>query len=272
VSTPITFTPMSTQQDEGELVDLERDDAGVAVLRLDNPKVNSLSRALLAQLLRHVESLHADLPGAVVVTGGSRIFAAGADISQFGGPHDAAVYGGEFRAAFDALAALPRVTIAAITGYALGGGLELALACDFRIASQNAKVGQPEILLGIIPGGGGTQRLARLVGSARAKEMIFSGRQVSADEALAMGLVDWVVPTDELLDRAMAMAASYAKGAVLAQGLAKQAIDSGLDGPLDDGLQIEQDRFVEVFSTQDSQIGVKSFLENGPGKAEFTGT
>jgi enoyl-CoA hydratase len=230
-----------------------------------------LSRALLGQLKSHLDALHADLPGAVVLTGGDRIFAAGAEISEFGGPAEAAVYGGEFRAAFDALAALPRATFAAIAGYALGGGLELALACDFRIAADTAKVGQPEILLGIIPGGGGTQRLPRLVGPARAKDLIFSGRQVKADEALAMGLVDEVVAADTLLARALERASALAAGAVAAQGLAKQAIDAGLDGPLEDGLQLEQDRFVEVFGTDDAAIGVRSFLEHGPGKAEFTG-
>ncbi|MBI2705499.1 MAG: enoyl-CoA hydratase/isomerase family protein [Actinobacteria bacterium] len=245
---------------DGELVHLERRDDGVAVLTLDNPKVNALSRAVLGQLLAHAQTLHRDPPGAVVVRGSDRLFAAGA-----------AIYGGEFRQAFDALAALPRATIAALSGFALGGGLELALACDFRIAADNAKVGQPEILLGIIPGGGGTQRLARLVGPARAKNLIFTGRQVKADEALAIGLVDEVVPAGELVDRALAFAGELARGAVVAQGLAKQAIDAGLDTTLDDGLQLEQDRFVDVFKTDDAQIGVKSFLEKGPGQAQFTG-
>jgi enoyl-CoA hydratase/carnithine racemase len=256
---------------EGELVHLERRDDGVAVLRLDHPKVNSLSRELLGQLHGHVRALQADLPGAVVVLGSDRIFAAGAEISEFGGPADAARYGGEFRQTFDALAALPRATVAGITGYALGGGLELALACDFRIAADNAKLGQPEILLGIIPGGGGTQRLPRLIGPARAKHLILTGRQVKADEALALGLVDEVVPAAELAERALAFAGELAGGAVVAQGLAKQAIDEGLETTLEDGLQLEQDRFVDVFNTEDSQIGVQSFLEHGPGKARFTG-
>jgi enoyl-CoA hydratase/carnithine racemase len=253
------------------LVHLERNDNGVAVLRLDNPKVNSLSRELLGQLHAHVRSLHDDPPGAVVVTGSDRIFAAGAEISEFGGPAEAATYGGEFRQTFDAVAALPRATIAAITGYALGGGMELALACDFRIASDRAKLGAPEVLLGIIPGGGATQRLPRLVGPARAKNLIFTGRQVPADEALAMGLVDEVVAVAELADRAMAFAAELASGAVVAQGMAKRAIDQGLDGTIDAGQQLEQDRFVDVFRTDDAKLGVESFLANGPGKATFTG-
>ena len=161
--------------------------------------------------------------------------------------------------------------IAAIAGVALGGGCELALSCDFRVASDRARLGQPEILLGIIPGGGGTQRLPRLVGPAKAKDLIFTGRQVKADEALAMGLVDEVVPADELHGRAFAKAAELAKGPVIAQGLAKRAIDRGLDITLNGGLDLEQQLFTEVFATDDSQIGVTSFLEHGPGKATFTG-
>ena len=163
------------------------------------------------------------------------------------------------------------MVIAAVSGPALGGGCELALACDLRIAGDNARFGQPEILLGIIPGGGGTQRLARLVGPARAKDLVLSGRQVRADEALAIGLVDEVVPADELLDRARARAAELAKGALAAQALAKRAIDEGLDLTLAEGLALEQDLFEEVFATDDAGIGVPSFLENGPGKATFTG-
>ena len=182
------------------LVTVERRDDGVAVVTLDNPKVNALSSELLRQLLGAATALTDDPPGAVVVTGGDRVFAAGADISEFGGPDEARVIGDLFLRALNAVAAIPRATIAAISGFALGGGCELALACDFRVASERARFGQPEILLGIIPGGGGTQRLPRLVGPARAKDMIFTGRQVGADEALAIGLVDEVVPPDEVLD------------------------------------------------------------------------
>jgi enoyl-CoA hydratase len=253
------------------LVHTELRDDGVAVLRLDNPKVNALSGALLGELEAAAVALTKDPPGAVVVTGGDRIFAAGADISEFGGPDEAREIGGRFLRALDALAAIPRCVIAAIGGFALGGGCELALACDLRIASERAKLGQPEILLGIIPGGGGTQRLARLVGPSRAKDLILSGRQVAADEALRIGLVDEVVPPDELHDRALARAAELAKGAVVAQGLAKRAIDGGLDRSLADGLALEQELFVEVFTTEDSRIGVASFLESGPGAAEFKG-
>ncbi len=254
-----------------QLVLLERRDDGVAVITLNHPKVNALSAALLGQLQAVAEGLKADPPGAVVITGGDRIFAAGAEISEFGGPVEAARIGGHFVEALDAVSGIPRMVIAAVSGYALGGGCELALACDLRFASTKAKFGQPEVLLGIIPGGGGTQRLARLVGPSRAKDLILSGRQVNATEALAMGLVDRVVEPGELMDAALAYAAELAAGAVASQALAKHAIDAGLSVDLSSGLQIEQEAFVESFRTEDAVIGVASFLENGPGKATFTG-
>jgi enoyl-CoA hydratase/carnithine racemase len=254
-----------------ELVHLERRDDGVAVVRLDNPKVNALSQDVRDQLLAIARALTDDPPGAVVITGGERIFAAGADISQFGGPDEARTIGASFHAVMDAVAAIPRAVIASVSGYALGGGCELALACDFRVASSKARFGQPEIALGIIPGGGGTQRLARLIGPSRAKDLILTGRQVDAEEALRIGLVDRVVAPEELHEASIAWAAELAKGALAAQAIAKRAIDDGLDRSLSDGLQLEQELFIEVFGTEDSQTGVRSFLENGPGKASFTG-
>jgi enoyl-CoA hydratase len=253
-----------------ELVHLERRDDGVAVVTLDNPKVNALSGALRGDLAAVVAELTADPPGAVVVTGGERIFAAGADITQFGGPEEAEVIGADIHATLDAVAAIPRMVIAAVGGYALGGGCELALACDYRIASEKAVFGQPEVLLGIIPGGGGTQRLARLVGPSRAKDLVMTGRQVDAQEALRIGLCDEVVAPELLHERAFALVAELAKGAVLAQALAKRAVDVGLDRELAGGLELERELFVEVFRSEGSQVGVKSFLEQGPGKAVFT--
>jgi enoyl-CoA hydratase/carnithine racemase len=253
------------------LIDVQRRDDGVAVIRLDHPKANALSMELLSSLEEAARSMIEDPPGSVIVWGGERIFAAGADIAEFGGPAEARKVGGHFRAALDAVAAIPRATIAAVHGYALGGGCELALACDFRVAADTARFGQPEILLGIIPGGGGTQRLARLVGAARAKDLILTGRQVAASEALAMGLVDRVVDAAVVFDTALAWAASLAAGPVVAHGLAKQAIDSGLDGPLADGLDLELALFQRVFETEDAATGVRSFRESGPGKATFRG-
>jgi len=253
------------------LVELERGADGVAVITLRNGKVNSLSKAVLTQLLAVAEQLTIDPPGAVIVTGSDRIFAAGADISEFAGPDEARQIGALFVAALNAVAAIPRMVIAAVAGPALGGGCELALACDMRVAGDSARFGQPEILLGIIPGGGGTQRLPRLVGPARAKDMILTGRQVAADEAVSIGLVDEVVPRDSLMTRARELAAELARGPVLAHALAKAAIDDGLQVTLAEGLALEQAVFVEVFGTEDARVGVASFLEHGPGKAAFTG-
>jgi enoyl-CoA hydratase/carnithine racemase len=254
-----------------EFLTLERRPDGVALLTLANGKVNALSTELLGEIHQTAVDLTADPPGAVVITGGDRLFAAGADISQFGGPDEAATIGAAFHDALDAVAAIPRFVIAAVSGYALGGGCELALACDYRIASEKAVFGQPEILLGIVPGGGGTQRLPRLVGASRAKEMCLTGRQVHAEEALRIGLTDEVVSPESLTERALALGAEVAAGAVYAQAICKRLIDGGLDGSLGDGLALERHGFVEVFHTDDARTGVASFLEHGPGKATFTG-
>ncbi len=255
-----------------DLVLREHHDHGVVALRLNRPPMNPLSQALLTAIGDAAEGLVSD-PGvkAVVVFGSEKALAAGADIKEFGDQDAARAIGATFRRAFDGLAAIPRPVIAGIRGFALGGGMELALACDLRIAADTARLGQPEILLGIIPGAGGTQRLPRLVGPARAKELIWSGRQVKAEEALAIGLVDRVVPAAELEDAALAWACELAQGAVAAMGLAKRAVDDGLDGSLAAGLDVEAAAFVEVFGTEDAQTGVASFLEHGPGKATFSG-
>lgn len=256
--------------DDG-LVLCDRRNDGVAVLTLNSPKVNALSTKLLARLGHLAGELSADPPGAVVITGGDRLFAAGADIAEFGGRSEARLVGGAFHSALDAVAAIPAFTIAAVSGYALGGGCELALACDYRIASTKAVFGQPEILLGIIPGGGGTQRLPRLVGPSRAKEMMITGRQVNAQEALRIGLADEITEPEQLMERALGLAARVAAGATVAARLVKRAVDEGLSMPLVEGLALERALFEDVFDTADSRIGVSSFLRNGPGKADFTG-
>ena len=255
-----------------DLLLLERRPDGVVALRLNRPPMNALSQALLTEIGDAAEDLaDDDAVKAVVVLGGEKALAAGADITEFGDQAAARAIGLTFRRAFDGIAAIPRPVIVGVRGFALGGGMELALACDFRVAAETARFGQPEILLGIIPGAGGTQRLPRLVGPARAKDLIFSGRQVKADEALAIGLVDRVVPADELEDATFTWAAELAAGAVAAMGLAKQAIDDGLAGSLTRGLDIEARAFVDVFGTEDAATGVASFLEHGPGKATFSG-
>ena len=251
-------------------VTTERRDDGVALVRLDRPKPNALSATVLAQLRQTAEDLTTDPPGAVVLWGGRRIFAAGADIVELEGIGTRAV-GENFAQALGALAAVPRATIAAVNGYALGGGLELALACDFRVCAEDSRFGLPEVLLGVIPGGGGTQRLPRLIGSSRAKEMIMTGRQVRAEEALDIGLVNRVAAPDDVLGAALGWAAELAAGPVVAHGLAKAAVDRGLEGSLEAGLAIEQDAFVAVARTEDAARGIRSFSENGPGKAEFVG-
>ncbi len=259
----------------GEFVRLEVDAATrVATMRLDRPPMNAIS----LQVWREIEECSLEVRdrddiGAVVVTGGPKVFAAGADIKEFPDLEVRDVMdriGPQLQRSMDALARVPVPTIAAIAGYALGGGCEVALACDFRFAADNAKLGQPEILLGIIPGAGGTQRLSRLIGPARAKDLIFSGRMVDMNEAPEIGLVDVVVPADDLLDRALSAAATYAAGPY-ALRLAKRAIDEGIEGPLDQGLRLEQSLFAECFATEDMRTGVTSFIENGPGKAQFSG-
>jgi enoyl-CoA hydratase len=253
-----------------EFITTERQDNGVELIRFNRPPMNALSAELLGELADHASALanDADLK-AVVVTGSEKVFAAGAEISQLL-ESDAPLID-NFRRAFDGLAAIPRPVIAAVSGFALGGGLEAALACDLRLASEKARLGVPEIQLGVFPGAGGTQRLARLIGPAKAKEMIWTGRHVRADEALAIGLVDRVVPVEGYLDAALEWAGSFATGAVVAMGLSKRAVDGGLDGSLSEGLDLEKTLFRQVIATEDAETGIKSFFENGPGKATFVG-
>ncbi len=253
------------------LVLVEHRKNGTVLVTLNSPKVNALSMALLEELKKVATDLTKSPPGAVILWGGERLFAAGADISEFGGPEESRKVGLAFHSALNAFAAIPAFTIAAVSGYALGGGCELSMACDYRIASEKAVFGQPEILLGIIPGGGGTQRLARLVGASRAKEIMITGRQVKAEEALRIGLADEVVAGDQLMIRAEQLALTVASGALVAQRIIKRVVDVGFDADLAVGLAKELEAFEEVFHSQDSRIGVASFLEHGPGKVTFTG-
>ncbi len=258
---------------EREFVTLQVED-GVGTIRLDRPKMNAIDE----QLHREVRAAameageRADVR-AVVIYGGERVFAAGADIkamSQLDGSSMVA-WGRELQDSFRTVARVPKPVIAAITGYALGGGYELALCADFRVLGSRAKIGQPEILLGVIPGAGGTQRLARLVGPAKAKDLVFTGRHVGAEEALEIGLADAVVPDAEVYETAVAMARKFAAGPPLALAAAKRAIDEGLELPIDEALALESTLFAELFDTEDQATGMRSFLESGPGKAEFTG-
>jgi enoyl-CoA hydratase/carnithine racemase len=257
----------------GEFVRLEID-GGVGIIRLDRPKMNALNAQVQAEITEAaLEADRREDVAAVVVHGGERVFAAGADITEMAELtfQEMTVRAHALQAFTRAVAAIGKPTISAITGFALGGGCELALATDVRFAAENAKLGQPEVLLGIIPGAGGTQRLARLVGPATAKDLIFTGRFVSAQEALSIGLVDQVHPADEVLDRALAWAAQFVGGAALALRAAKDAIDRGLEVDLQTGLEIERVAFASLFATDDRTTGMTSFMENGPGKARFDG-
>ncbi len=249
-------------------------DGGVGVIRLDRPPVNALNADMQDQLRELASTLaERDDVRAVVIYGGERALAAGADVKEMAAMTHADMLErvGPLQATFDAVAAIPKPVIAAITGYALGGGCELALAADVRFCADDAKLGQPEILLGVIPGGGGTQRLARLVGPARAKDLIFTGRMVDAAEALAIGLVDRVLPAGEVFGAARAWAAQFAGGPALALAAAKRAVDSGLGADLATGLAIERAEFAGLFATEDRTVGMQSFVESGPGKARFVG-
>jgi enoyl-CoA hydratase/carnithine racemase len=246
---------------------------GVATLRLDRPKLNAFNQQVTDELNEVVAELASrDDIRAVVVWGGPDVFAAGADIKRFQdlSPADAERFSGEVNAAMLAIENLPQITIAAVNGYALGGGMELAMATDFRMAADDATFGQPEIQLGVIPGGGGTQRLPRLVGVTRAKEIVYSGRNVSATEALEIGLVSSLHPAEEVHEAALSAAAGYAAGPA-ALRMAKRSIMDGLALPLDEAVAQESARFGECFDTDDCRIGVASFFENGPGRATFTG-
>ena len=257
----------------GEFVRLEVDGA-IGTVRLDRPKMNAISGQVAAELHETARQVRAD-PSvrAVVLYGGERVFAAGADIKEMSTLSYAEMlsWGQQLQDALRALARLPKPVVAAVTGYALGGGFELALTADFRVLGERAKVGVPEIQLGVVPGAGGTQRLPRLIGPARAKDLIFTGRHVGAEEALALGIADRVVPDDGVYEAARELAGQYAAGPALALRAAKQAVDDGLELDLDSGLRLESLLFAGLFATEDQRTGMQSFLEQGPGKARFSG-
>ena len=256
-----------------EFVRLEVED-GVGTIRIDRPKMNALNVQVQEEIrAAAAEATDRDDVRAVVLYGGERVFAAGADIKEMADMDYGAMVkrSGDLQSAFTAVARIPKPVVAAVTGYALGGGCELALCADVRFAASDATFGQPEVLLGIIPGAGGTQRLTRLVGPSKAKELVFTGRFVKADEALAIGLVDRVVAAEQVYDEAVRWARQFSRAAALALRAAKESVDRGVEVDLDTGLEIERTQFAALFGTEDRVIGMRSFAENGPGKAQFTG-
>lgn len=252
---------------------LREDHGRVALVTINRPeKRNALDGPTRCELLGVLDAIRRDdAIRVVVLTGaGDKAFVAGADISEFEGrsPVD------QFRVmsgptVFDAVDAFPKPVIAALNGFTLGGGCELAMACDIRLAADTAKLGQPEVNLGIIPGGGGTQRLPRLVGAGTAYRLLFTGELIGAAEALRIGLVDEVVPAADLRGRAMALAESIAQKSPVALQLIKEAVRASLRVPLDEGLRQERTLFGLAFSSEDKAEGVAAFL--GKRQAEFKG-
>jgi enoyl-CoA hydratase/carnithine racemase len=256
-----------------EFVRLEVED-GVGTIRIDRPKMNALDGQVQEEIRAAAqEAATREDVRAVILYGGEKVFAAGADIKEMASMSytDMVSRSGRLQSAFSAVARIPKPVVAAVTGYALGGGCELALCADVRIAGEGATFGQPEILLGIIPGAGGTQRLTRLVGPSKAKDIIFTGRFVPADEALRIGLADRVVPDAEVYQAAQSWARQFSAAAAFALRAAKEAVDRGAETDLETGLEIERVQFAALFATEDRSTGMSSFMESGPGKARFRG-
>ncbi|WP_163549485.1 enoyl-CoA hydratase/isomerase family protein [Candidatus Frankia nodulisporulans] len=249
-------------------------DGGIGTIRLDRPPMNALDATVAGELrTAALEATRDPAVRAVVLYGGEKVFAAGADIKQMASMDFAEVtaWVRDLSSTFELVARIPKPVVAAVTGFALGGGLELALCADVRVLADNAKVGVPEITLGVIPGAGGTQRLPRLIGPSRAKDLVFSGRQVRAAEAERIGIADVVVPAAEVLPRAREIAGRYVAGPAQALAAAKQAIDDGAELALSEALRLEAALFAGLWATEDRRVGLTSFVSDGPGKAVFTG-
>jgi enoyl-CoA hydratase/carnithine racemase len=245
----------------------------VGVLRLDRPPVNALDPQEWKKVGELVDEAEArDDVGALVIWGGERNFAAGADIKAMVGMSmlEYRVLGTYLQRSLMKLAAMPKISIAAINGYALGGGFEIALAADFRYVADNAVLGLPEVKLGIMPGAGGTQRLQRLVGLARAKDLVLTGRSIDAQTAYDYGLAHQVLPADQVITEARALGARFASGPA-SLGLAKQALEDGGEMALGEALRLESSLLAACFASEDAQNGLKSFVESGPGRATFAG-
>ena len=257
-----------------ELIVVEVSDA-VATMTLNRPPMNPMSPQLFLEIGQCARELSLDQEvRAVVITGGEKVFSAGADITELikNGPIEVAQSVGIVQASFSAVEDIPKPTIAAINGFAVGGGCELSICCDFRYAHEGAMIGQPEMLLGVIHGAGGCNRLPRLVGPAWAKEIIYSGRIYTAQQCLDMGLIQRIVSGDDsVIEVARKTAARYAKGPAVALAMAKRVINKGMECSIEEGLIIEAQGIALCFASEDQKIGMRSFLEEGPGKARFIG-
>jgi enoyl-CoA hydratase/carnithine racemase len=248
------------------LVRLDLDD-GVGVVRLDRPPANAISLRLALDLLDTLrEAGSRDDVGAIVLWGGPKLLAAGADIKEMvdHGPEEIREQVGALGDACDLLEALPKLSIAVITGFALGGGFELSLACDLRYAAQDAKVGQPEVAIGVMPGAGGTQRMTWLAGLAVARDLTYTGRQVDADEAKELGLVDRVYPTHEVFEAAVRDARRFARGPRGALAAAKEALREAVRTPGAAGIAREKELFIALFGSHDQREGMRAFIEKRP--------
>jgi enoyl-CoA hydratase/carnithine racemase len=249
-----------------ELVHLDVDD-GVGIIRLDRPPANAISLQLSTDLLSALEETASrDDVGALVLWGGPKLFAAGADIKEMvdDGPDEIHAQVSKLGDACDFLEAMPKVSIAAITGFALGGGFELSLACDLRYAADDSKVGQPEVRIGVIPGAGGTQRMTWLAGVGVSRDLSYTGRQVEAEEAKALRLVERVLPADRVLESAVLDARAFANGPRRALAAAKEAIQTAVRSPGPAGIAREKELFIALFGTHDQREGMRAFIEKRP--------
>lgn len=238
----------------------------VGLVRLERPQAwNAVNVEMLSALVEALEAFDADPSiGAMVITGNERAFAAGADVKEMADKSSYQLLSSDFIATFHRMRAIKKPVIAAVSGLCLGGGNEIALACDMIVASETAKFGQPEITLGIMPGAGGTQRLTHILGKPLAMEMILNNRFLRAEEALQHGLVNRVVPVDKYLDEAMALAKEVAGRAPWAVRLAKETINQALELPFSQGLEAEERAFYLLFASQDQKEGMRAFIDKRP--------
>lgn len=235
----------------------------VGLVTLNRPEaMNALNSTILDELMSALEAFDADgAIGAMVVTGSEKVFAAGADIKEMAEASEEEMRQSPFIGSFDRIRGIRKPIIAAVSGWALGGGCELAMSCDMIIASEKAKFGQPEVTIGVIPGAGGTQRLTLAVGKAVAMEMVLNNRILSAQEALSFGLVNRVVPVENFLDEAISLAGEIAGRAPLAVRAGKEAVNAVFEGSLTEGLFFEKELIYSLFSTKDQKEGMKAFIE-----------